>query len=290
MGLFVTLFIAGTLTILLPCILPLVPIVVGASIVGKNKLRPLMVSAGLVVSFVGFTFFLIVILKHFVQAADYIRIGTYYILLLFGLGFYTHEKKVHYIGAAVGSIFFLHKGSAAVLIAAVLGIVLMRFGSIVATRIQNLGGKAQAASREEFGNESLLTAFVIGLTMGLVWVPCAGPALGFAFALVREQPGLQAFFALTAYGLGAAVPLLVVGYGGQVALHSVQSLKRYSGKVKQIAGVILILSAFALNYGWLKSLEAYLVQNTFLGTFGTDIEENLFGDKIRQQKLVPGSQ
>jgi len=57
------LFGAGVLTILLPCILPLVPIVLGTSIAGKSKLRPLMVILGMLLSFVIFTFLLTVVFK-----------------------------------------------------------------------------------------------------------------------------------------------------------------------------------------------------------------------------------
>jgi cytochrome c-type biogenesis protein len=281
MGLFLTLFVAGTLSILLPCILPLVPIVLGASIAGRNKARPLVITIGMVISFVGFTFLLLLVLKYFVHVAEYLRIGTYYILLLFGLSFITQRKEVLYGGAALGSIFFSSKGGAAVLVFAALGIFLMCIGGVLAAKLQQIGGTTQKAAQDEFGSESLLTAFIIGLSMGLVWVPCAGPALGFAFALVREKPGLEAFFALTAYGLGVAVPLLLVGYGGQAAVHSVRSLTKYSGRIKHIAGGVLLLTAISLNYGWLRAIETWLVQDTFFGNVGTQIEERFFGETFR---------
>ena len=85
MALFITLFGAGMLTIVLPCILPLIPIVLGVSIAGRSKLRPLLITAGMLVSFVGSTFLLLVVLRQFVELADYVRIGTYSVLLLFGL-------------------------------------------------------------------------------------------------------------------------------------------------------------------------------------------------------------
>ncbi len=98
-------FAAGMLTILLPCILPLVPIVLGVSIAGRSKLRPLLTIAGMLVSFVGFTFLLTVSLSQFVELADYIRISTYYVLLLFGFGFLTHNKMLQITGAVLGGFF-----------------------------------------------------------------------------------------------------------------------------------------------------------------------------------------
>ncbi|HLD63532.1 MAG TPA: hypothetical protein VI913_01415, partial [Candidatus Peribacteraceae bacterium] len=73
----VLLFLAGALTILLPCILPLIPIVLGVSITGRSKLRPLLTIGGMLVSFVGFTFLLQVVLSQFVALADVIRLATF---------------------------------------------------------------------------------------------------------------------------------------------------------------------------------------------------------------------
>lgn len=275
------LFVAGLLTVLLPCILPLIPIVLGISIAGRSKWRPLLTIAGMVVSFVGFTFLLQVVLMQFVEVADYIRIATYYLLLLFGIGFFTHNRIVQCVVAALGGLFFINKGWVAVMVAAVMGIIAMEVGGRIATKIQQLGGDIQAKTRTEFGADTPITAFIIGLTLGLVWVPCAGPALGFALTLVRDQPGFEALLLLTAYAAGTAVPLLIVGYGGQWAVHSVRALSRFSGIIKQVAGALLILSALAFHFDLFTSLQTWFVENTGYGTLGTEIEEKLFQ---RQQK------
>jgi len=273
-------FIAGLLTILLPCILPLVPIVLGVSIAGRSKLRPLFTIAGMLVSFVGFTFLLTVVLGQFIEAADYIRIGTFYVLLLFGLGFLTHNKYIQLVGAIAGGFFFYDKGWIAMTIAQTIGATLMEVGGWIATRIQQLGTNVQQKTKGTLGRDNPFSAFIIGLTMGLVWVPCAGPALGFALTLVREQPGLQAAALLFMYGLGTAIPLLLIGYGGQAALHSTRTLSKYSGRIKQAAGVILIVTGMALNYNWLRTVEVFLVNNTSFGNLGVDLEMQLFGDEI----------
>ncbi len=278
MHLYLVLFVSGVLTILLPCILPLVPIVVGVSITGRHPLRPLLTTLGMVLSFVASTFILQVFLSQFVSLADVIRIATFYILLLFGLGFVTHIKPLQIAGAVMGAVFFWKLGIMAVIIAAVLGVAVMELGSRIATRIQQLGTDIQQGIRSGLPQGSLLSAFIIGLTLGLVWVPCAGPALGFALALVRDEPGLKAFFALTAYGIGAAVPVLIIAYGGQYAVSSARSLSQYSGRIKQVAGVLLILSAIGFQYNILMSLQTWLVNNTSFGTLGNRIEEKFFTD------------
>ncbi len=280
MALIISLFTAGLLTVLLPCILPLIPIVLGASIAGRSKWRPLLTVAGMLVSFVGFTFLLIVVLNQFVELADYLRIGTFYLLLLFGLGFLTSKKSVHVVGAILGASFFLVKGWPAVAIAAILGVIAIIVAPPLANKIQQFGSNVQQKVRTDLGNESPLTAFLMGLTMGLVWVPCAGPALGFAFTLVREQPGFLSLFYLFVYGLGTAIPLLLIGYGGQYAVHSVHKLVRYSGHVKHTAGVLLIITAVALHFNWLEKAQLWVTNNTAYGTWGVDLEERLFSDRI----------
>ena len=271
-----TLFIAGVLTILLPCILPLIPIVLGVSIADRNRWRPLVTVGGMLISFVGSTFLLQVVLSNFIELADIIRVSTFYILLLFGLGFAFHSRAPQFIGAALGSLFFMDRGVVGVGIALVAGIIAIELGGRIAARIQQFGFSVQQKARGTLGTQSLLTSFIIGLTMGLVWVPCAGPALGFAFALVREEPSVKAFFYLGAYGAGASLPLLLVGYGGQTAVHSVRFLSRYSGYVKQVSGVLLILSALALHFNLFQDIQTWLVQNTTYGSLGTEIEESLF--------------
>jgi len=276
MAVFLTLFLAGILTIFLPCILPLIPIVLGVSISGRNRLRPLITILGMVVSFVFFTFLIQVLLSQFFELADILRISTYYILLLFGICFLTGSRIVQLLVAVLGGFFYWNYGWISIVVALISGVVAIELGGRVAGRLQQLGTDVQQSARSHLGAESLLTAFIIGLTLGLVWVPCAGPALTFALTLVRDQPGVQALLALTAYALGTAVPLLIVGYGGQWAVHSVHALSQYSGRVKQVAGAILILTALGFQYGWLMDVQTWIVQNTRFGTLGAEVEESLF--------------
>lgn len=285
----ITLFFAGMLTIFLPCILPLVPVVVGVSIAGRSRFRPLLTVLGMVLSFVFFTFILLVVLDQFIELADYIRIATYYILLLFGVCFLSSWRFIRLAGAVAGGFFFMDKGVVAVVIAILAGIFALEIAGNLGARLQQIGVNAQTIARDELGRDSLLTAFIVGLTLGLVWVPCAGPALGFVLALVREQPGLGAIAALLAYALGTAVPLLLVGYGGQYAVRSVKSLSRYTGVVKALAGVLLILTAIALHLNFLQKIQIWIEDHTMFGNFASDIEDNLFPTENRTTRTSSGS-
>lgn len=280
MPLFLVLFIAGMLTILLPCILPLVPIVLGVTVTARNRWQPLVTILGVLVSFVGFNYLLIVVLNQFVAAANYIQIGAFYILLLLGIGFVTHDRILQMVGTIAGAFFFFSKGLLAVIIAAVLGIVAMLVGGRIATSIQQLGTDVQTKARTNLGSDSFVTSFIIGITLGLVWVPCAGPALAFALTLVREKPGPEALSLLFAYGLGACVPLLLIGYGGRYLVSSVRSLNAYTETIKKVFGVILIATALALQFDVFVDLQTYLANHTSLGTIGTDIEIQLFSPNM----------
>lgn len=276
-------FIAGLLTILLPCILPLVPIVLGVSIADRNRLRPLVTIGGMVISFVGSTFLLQVVLSQFVTLADIIHIATYQILFLFGIGFLFHTQRTQVILAFFSGFFFWRYDISAVIVAGMAGACAMTIGSMVATRIQQLGTDIQTTARTRFGAQSLLTALIVGLTLGLVWVPCAGPLLSYALAQVRDEPNIRALLLLSAYGIGAGLPLLLIGYGGQAAIHSVRTLSKYSGLIKQTAGVLLILSAIGLSFDISTKLQLWFADHTSFGSVGTNIEESLFG----QQSSTP---
>ena len=288
MHIYGVLFLAGVLTILLPCILPLVPLVLGVSLAGQRRVRPLVVVAGMAASFVMFTFVLQVVLAHFVAAADVIRIASTYVLLLFGVCFLSSRMRLQIAVAVVGALFFASHGSIAVLLAALLGTAAVLLAGRVATRIQQLGSTVQNSASSGLGGESLLTALIVGLTLGMVWVPCAGPALGFALALVRDQPGPRALAALTAYAIGAATPLLLVGYGGQQAVRSARALNRHSGVIKHVAGGLLVLSALALRYDWLTEGQVWLSQHTSFGSLANSLEDRLVGKSLVQPAHASG--
>jgi len=282
------LFLAGVLTILLPCILPLVPLVLGVSLAGQRRVRPLVVVAGMAASFVIFTFVLQVVLAHFVAAADLIRVASTYVLLLFGVCFLSSKIRLQIAVAVVGALFFASHGWLAVWLAALLGTAAVLLAGRVATRIQQLGSTVQNSASSGLGGESLLTALIVGLTLGMVWVPCAGPALGFALALVRDQPGPRALAALTAYAVGAATPLLLVGYGGQQAIRSARALNRHSGVIKHVAGGLLVLSALALRYDWLTDGQVWLSQHTSFGSLASSLEDRLVGKSLVQPAHASG--
>jgi cytochrome c-type biogenesis protein len=94
-----------------------------------------------------------------------------------------------------------------------------------------------------------LGGFVLGMTLGVVWTPCAGPVLGSILTLVATSQHLTwAALLLVCYAIGSGVPMLGIAYGGQYVSTRVRRFARYSGRLQQGFGVVVLLIAVALYY------------------------------------------
>jgi cytochrome c-type biogenesis protein len=93
--------------------------------------------------------------------------------------------------------------------------------------------------------------FWLGTQLGLLWTPCAGPILGgiLVLAAVKHQV-LSAFGLLIAYGLGAALPLIALAYGGRQFSFILLGLRSHSVLLQKIGGAIVIMTAIAILLGW----------------------------------------
>jgi hypothetical protein len=123
----------------------------------------------MVLSFVLFTFLLQVALQQLVQLADILRIATYYALFLFGVCFLIGRVWLQIALAALGAIpLFLRQGWVALALAPLMGATAVALGGRIASRIQQIGADVQHGAKVTLGQESLLSTFVVGLTLGLV--------------------------------------------------------------------------------------------------------------------------
>jgi cytochrome c biogenesis protein CcdA/thiol-disulfide isomerase/thioredoxin len=112
---------------------------------------------------------------------------------------------------------------------------------------------ARIGSRQPNGNAG---GFVLGLALGLLFVPCAGPILA-AIATVAsaDRVGLTAVLLTVAFAAGAAVPLLAVALAGDQLTHRVGSLRRHGPAVRRVGGVVLIGMAVAISFNAFDGLE-----------------------------------
>jgi cytochrome c-type biogenesis protein len=216
--------IAGLLSTLSPCVLPLVPIVVGAAI-GKHRLGPLALAAGLALSFVG--------------------IGLF----------------VATIGFAAGLDQDLFRFAAAILMIAVgAALLLPRLQERLATAAGPIGSWAQ----ERAGGVStggLWGQFCVGLLLGAVWSPCVGPTLGAASVMAARSENLASVaVTMAAFGLGAALPLLAIGMMSRETLMRWRDCMLSAGRGGKAAlGALLVAFGLLIVSGLDKRLEAALV-------------------------------
>jgi cytochrome c-type biogenesis protein len=168
-------FVAGLLSILSPCVLPILPVVLGAA-ASERKWGPVVLATGLTLSFV--------VLGLFVST----------------------------VGYSIGLNPELFRSVAAALII-VFGAVLVFPG--LQSRFAMVSGPVANWTDQHFGTlnrKGLSGQFWIGALLGAVWSPCVGPTLGAASLLAAQGRDLaQVAMTMFAFGVGAALPLLTLG-------------------------------------------------------------------------------
>jgi cytochrome c biogenesis protein CcdA len=217
-------FVAGLLSILSPCVLPLVPVVLGTA-VAAHRLGAVALAAGLAVSFTG--------------------LGLLLALVGFGLG----------IDAGLFRL-----AAAAIMI--VLGVILLV--PSWQARLAAAGSPISGWADRRFGGAAtsgLAGQFALGLLLGAVWSPCVGPTLGAASLLASQGKDLpQVALTMAVFGIGAALPLVLLGLVSRVSLMGVRSRLMSAGKLgKGLLGAAFILIGAAIVSGADKRVEAALV-------------------------------
>lgn len=202
-------FIAGVLSILSPCVLPIVPIVLGAA-ASEHRWGPAALGAGLAISFV-----------------------------IVGLFVAT-------VGYSIGLDADVLRYAAAVLMIAIGGTLLVpRFQ----TRLAFAGGPLATWADRPFGiarQGGLPGQMAVGLLLGAVWSPCVGPTLGAASILAAQGRNLGEVGAtMLAFGLGAAFPLAMLGLLSREALSRWRA-RLMSGGARARAAFALVLVATGL--------------------------------------------
>jgi cytochrome c-type biogenesis protein len=217
-------FIAGVLTTLSPCVLPILPIVLGAA-ASERKYGPAALAAGLAVSFVATGLF------------------------------------VATVGYSVGLTAELFRQIAAALMI-VVGAVLLLPG--VQARLAMASGPIASWTDRRFGAHrggGYPGQFGLGLILGAVWSPCVGPTLGAASLLAAQGQQLPQVAAIMfVFGLGAALPLLGIGVASREALQRWRTRLLAAGQVVKLGfGALLIVLGALVVTGIDKRVETTLV-------------------------------
>lgn len=229
-------FLAGIITILSPCILPILPIVLSGS-VGSGKRKPQGIVTGFVLSFTFFTLFLSALVKATGVSADALRGLSIAIILIFGVSLLLPQFQV----------------------------IMEKIFSKLSNRF------AVKGTREGFGGGVL-----IGLSLGLIWTPCVGPIIASVITLAAtSEVSFAAFFITLAYSLGTAIPMLAIMYGGRGLLQKIPWLLPNTNKIQKGFGILMILTAIGIFFNIDRRFQTYIL-TTFpqYGTGLTKFEDN----------------
>jgi len=219
-------YLAGLLTLINPCVLPVLPIVLASSL-HRDRRAPLALAAGLSLSFV-----------------------------VLGLG-------VTALGPAIGlDTDMVARGAALAMIA--FGAVMLvpafstRFSAATAGIAAHADAQIDRASDAGLGGQVLS-----GMLLGAVWSPCIGPTLGAAIALASTGESLGTAGAIMlAFALGVSTLILTLAYGAQSAIRRRQaSLRALATRAKPAMAVAFILVGAALWFGVNHLIEGWLVEN-----------------------------
>lgn len=227
LGSFLFAFLAGVLSTLSPCVLPLIPIIIGAA-ANQHRFGPLALAGGL--------------------AASFAVIGT-------GL-------------ASIGSSIGLAQDGFRLFAAVVMGIIGI---VLISNRLQErfavaMSGVSGAGNSllSKVTIDGLLGQFLIGILLGLVWTPCVGPTLGAAITLASQGRDLgKIVFVMAIFGLGAGLPLALLGMLSRGAMMKVKGKLGNAGKLgKQLLGGFLIVISLLVMTGQDKALESFLLKHS----------------------------
>lgn len=224
---------AGLLTLINPCVLPVLPIVL-VSALNAHKAGPLVLAAGMSVSFVIF--------------------GV--LVTAFGAGIGLTQDTLARIGAVLMVLF---------------GIVMVVPMFARTFEMATAGVSAGADARmNDLQASSLNGQFLGGLLLGTVWSPCIGPTLGGAIALASQGENLgYVTLIMTAFALGVSTLIIALGLGARETIRTrAQALRGLAERSKPIIGVTFIVVGAALYFrlhhileGWLISIMPYWLQD-----------------------------
>src|SRR5437899_12784601 len=192
-------FLAGMVTAISPCVLPVLPVLLAGGASGR---KPLRIIAGLVASFTVFTLFASWLLRQLGLPQDLLR------------------------NLAIALLFVM----AGVLLLPRAALWLERYLAFFSRlRPANAGG-----------------GFFLGATLGLVFVPCAGPFLAaITTAAARENFGGRTIAATLAYAIGAAIPMLLIARGGR---EMGARIRAHAERLRMASGALILLVAIGLVF------------------------------------------
>lgn len=218
-------FLSGLVTIFAPCIWPLLPIIL-SSAAGGGRSKPLGITLGIMLSFLFFTLSISYLVQLFHLDSNLLRLFAVIVIGFLGLSLVIPALSAR------------------------LEILVSRFSGAVG------GGPSTKGS-------GFLAGLITGCSLGIVWSPCAGPILATIATLAATQAvNARVVLVASVYVLGVGIPLFIFASFGSWLFTRSRFLSPYTGRIQQVFGVIMILTAAAIYTNYDKVLQTKLL-NTF---------------------------
>lgn len=223
-------FLAGTLSFLSPCMLPVIPAFI-AHMAGTNL------------------------------EDNFNRKKVFLTALLFVIGF---SIVFGIIGVALNS--FLESASAQILhyLSIFAGALIIFFGAHLTgiISIPKLEREHKIGLEDKLGS-GYLSSLLLGGAFAVGWTPCVGPILGSVFALASTSPG-SAFLMLNAYSIGLGTPFLLIGAFPNKFREIILQRQEAVAKVRTVFGYIMILMGVLIATQNLSLLANFGILNEVL--------------------------
>jgi len=237
-------FVAGVLTVLAPCVLPLLPVIIGGSVAEKSIMRPIVITLSLAGSIVIFT------------------------LLL----------KVSSLLIDIPQVFWTYFSGGIILVFA----FSLLFPIVWAKALHKCGlGKfEQQANKQLYTSSkksSLFGMVVTGAALGPVFASCS-PTYFFVLGTVLPASWFLGILNLMVYALGLALVMFVVAFAGQKMLGRLNNLSNPHGWFKRTLGILFLIVGLGIITGYDKKLEIAILDAGFFDV--SKIEQKLLDDKL----------
>ena len=224
-------FIAGILTILAPCVLPMLPIIIGGGASGNSVLRPLIVTASLTVSIIIFTLLIKVSTIFIDIPQEFWKIFSGAIIIVFGITM-IFPYLWDYISVKLG-----------------------------------FNSSSQELLNESAKKEGIWGMVLIGASLGPVFSSCS-PTYFLILGTVLPQSFAAGLINLIIYSLGLALMMFLIAFFGQKLTSKLQGISSNSGITKKVLGSIFIFIGIAIIMGYDKSFETWLLNFDFYSNLG----------------------
>lgn len=206
-------FFEGFALILSPCILPILPIILSASLTGSKR-RPIGIIVGFVLAFTIVTVFSRELVTYFAISEETLRNVSFAILLLLGvimLSSYLTEKF-----------------------------------SVLTGRLTNVG---QTMPSVNSPNSGFWGGILFGALIGIIWTPCAGPIFAAVIVqVIMQKTTLASLFTVMAFAMGAGIPMLLIALLGRGIMYQLKFFRAHAVLFRKLLGGIIIATVLVLLY------------------------------------------